>query len=54
MIVIGGFLLGAFLGAMSARRRRGAPADILHRAAVWAIGFALVGLIATVALERLL
>jgi len=54
LIVIGGFALGALLGAISARRRKGRAPDIAHHALVWGIAFALAGLIVTVALERLI
>jgi len=54
LIVIGGVVLGAVAGAMSARRRGGRLADILHRALVGGIGLGLAGLIATVVIERLL
>lgn len=54
MIVIGGLVLGAVLGAISASRRGGKTADILLWAAVWGIAFALAGLFATLVLDRLL
>lgn len=53
MIVIGGFLLGAALGAVSARRRGGKPADMAQYAAAYGIALALLGLFLTIALDRL-
>jgi hypothetical protein len=54
MIVIGLALLGAILGGMRAKARGGKPADIAQYAAAHAIAFALVGLVATIALHRAL
>jgi hypothetical protein len=54
MFVIGGLILGALSGGLTARRRGGKPADIAQWAAVWAILFGLVGLFVTLALDRLL
>lgn len=52
MIVIGGALIGALIGAGIARKRGGHPADMAQYAAGYAIAFALVGLFATIAIER--
>ena len=54
MFVIGGLMIGALSGGLTARRRGGKPADIAQWAAVWAILFGLLGLFLTVVLDRLL
>ncbi len=54
MIVIGGLLLGAVLGAVSAKRRGGKPADIAQYAFGYAIAFGLLGMFLTIMLDRLL
>jgi hypothetical protein len=53
MIVIAGALLGAILGAMTARKRKGNKLDMLQYAAGFGIAFALVGLIVTVIIHRM-
>ncbi|MFZ7090507.1 apolipoprotein acyltransferase [Primorskyibacter sp. 2E233] len=53
MIVIIGALLGAIIGGAKAARRKGNFADIAQYAAVYAIIFALVGLVATIGIEKL-
>lgn len=53
MIVIAGAILGAFIGALTAKRRKGNRADMWQYGAVYAIGFALLGLILTIAIEKL-
>lgn len=53
MIVILAALAGACLGGFTARRRKGDVADIAQYAAGYAILFALAGLIATIAIEKL-
>ena len=53
MIVIGGAVFGAIAGGLTARRRKGNAADIAQYAAGYAIAFALLGLIATIAIEKL-
>ena len=53
MIVIFAFLLGAFLGYRTAKRRGGNRLDMAQYAAVYAIVFTLVGLFLTFLLERL-
>ena len=45
--------LGAVLGALAARRRRGTGFDVAQWAAVWAIIGGLLGLLATIVLARL-
>jgi hypothetical protein len=47
-------LLGAALGALSARRRGGNRLDMAQYGAVWGIIGGLAGLFATIALERML
>ena len=54
MIVIAGAILGAILGALTAKRRNGTRADMWQYGAVYAIAFSLVGLILTIAIEKLL
>ncbi|MFW8636194.1 hypothetical protein [Cribrihabitans pelagius] len=54
MIVIGGVLLGALLGAAQARRRGGNTADMLQYGAVYAMVFGILGLLATILAHRFL
>lgn len=54
MIVIGGFIFGAVIGALTARARGGKPADIAQYAAGFGIAFCLLGLFLTIVLERIL
>jgi hypothetical protein len=54
MFVIGGLILGAIGGGLTARRRGGKPADIAQWAAVWSIMFGLLGLFVTLILDRIL
>ncbi len=54
MIVIGGFILGAILGAATALRRGGRKLDALQYGAGFGILFALIGLFATIFLGRML
>jgi hypothetical protein len=54
MFVIGGLVLGAIVGALTARRRGGKPADMAQYAAGFGIAFGLLGLFATLILDRLL
>jgi hypothetical protein len=53
MIVIGAALIGAVLGGLKAKKRGGVMADIAQYAAIYAIIFALAGLIATILIHRL-
>jgi hypothetical protein len=53
MIVIAAALIGALIGAGSARRRGGRPADIAQYAAAHGIAFAVAGLVASIVIERL-
>ncbi|MBS0124346.1 apolipoprotein acyltransferase [Thetidibacter halocola] len=52
MIVISGVILGAISGGLMAARRKGNKADILQYAAGYGIFFGLLGLIATIVLEK--
>ncbi|GGH19826.1 PEP-CTERM protein-sorting domain-containing protein [Cribrihabitans marinus] len=54
MIYLSMGLLGAILGGMTAKRRKGSRADIAQYAAVYGIAFAMLGLIVTVLLDRTL
>jgi membrane associated rhomboid family serine protease len=54
MFVIGGLILGALGGGLSARRRGGKPADIAQWASVGGIIFGLLGLFVTLILDRML
>lgn len=53
MIVIAGLVLGGIWGGLLARRRGGSGLDIAQYAAVYAIVFGLLGMFATIALDRL-
>jgi len=53
MIVIIAALLGAIVGAFTAKGRKGNTFDILRYAAGYAMAFVVVGMIATVVLHRL-
>ncbi|MCA0848371.1 apolipoprotein acyltransferase [Salipiger thiooxidans] len=53
MIVIAGVLIGAILGGLTARRRKGNTADIAQFVVVYAIAFGLLGLVATIVLEKI-
>ena len=54
MIVIVAALLGAIIGGMTARKRGGNRLDIAQYAAGHALAFTVVGLIATVVIDRIL
>lgn len=54
MIVIAASILGAIWGGLLARRRGGNRLDIAQYAAGFAILFAILGLFATIFLERML
>lgn len=54
MIVFAGFLIGVIWGGLTARRRGGNRFDIFQYAIVFGIALALVGMFATIALERIL
>lgn len=53
MIILAGLLLGALWGGLLARRRKGNRFDIAQYAAAFGIAFAILGLIATVLIDRL-
>ena len=53
MIVIIAAIVGAVLGGFTAKKRQGNRLDIVQYATVYAIAFALLGLIATIAIEKL-
>ena len=52
MIVIVLGILGAVLGGMSARKRRGNRKDIAQYAAGYAMAFMIVGIVLTVIIDR--
>ena len=47
-------LIGATIGGMTAKRRKGRTADIAQYAAVYGILFTLIGLLLTILIERVL
>ena len=52
MIVLLAALMGALIGGMTARRRRGNRLDIAQYAAGYALAFAVAGMIGTVLIDR--
>lgn len=52
MIIAAGLVLGILVGATTAKRRGGKMLDLLQYAAGYGIAFMLVGLFATIILER--
>ena len=52
MLIFVGALGGALWGGFLARRRKGARLDIAQYAAAFAIAFAILGLFATVLLDK--
>ena len=54
MIVLAGAILGAIVGAWNAKRRGGGRLDILQYATATAIAFALIGLIISIILHRMM
>ena len=54
MIILIASLIGAIIGGTTARRRKGTGADIAQYAFGYAVAFAVLGLIATLAFERLI
>lgn len=54
MIVIGLALIGAIIGGLTARKRKGNKLDILQYAVGYALAFSIVGMIATVMIDRAL
>ncbi|WP_171212708.1 hypothetical protein [Ruegeria sp. HKCCA5426] len=53
VVVLGMAILGAILGALTARKRNGSTADIAQYASGYGIAFALVGLVLSLILVRL-
>lgn len=53
MIVIGGLVIGALLGAYTAKKRNGKLGDILQYAAVYGIMLGLVGMLITIVVHRM-
>lgn len=54
MIVIAGAVIGAILGALTARKRGGNRLDMAQYAAGFAMAFVVVGMVATVLIDRTL
>jgi hypothetical protein len=54
MIVLAGAVGGALWGAYVAHARQGSPLDMAQYAAGFGIAFALLGVLATLLLERML
>lgn len=54
MIVIAAAIIGAILGGLTARKRGGNKLDIAQYAAGFALAFVIVGMIATVLIDRTL
>lgn len=53
MFVILGIVLGAIVGALLAKRRKGKGLDMLQYAAAYALAFAILGLFITIAVHRM-
>ncbi|UWR01447.1 hypothetical protein K3740_10145 [Ruegeria conchae] len=53
VVVLGMALLGALLGIRTARKRNGSGADMAQYAAGYGIAFALIGLVISLVLVRL-
>lgn len=53
VVVLGMALLGAILGALTAKKRNGNKADMAQYAAGYGIAFALIGLVISLVLVRL-
>ena len=53
-LVLGSAVVGGIIGAWTARKRGGRPADIAQYAAGFGIAFALLGVIASITLSRIL
>ena len=54
MIVVAALLAGAALGALTAKRRGGKRADMAQYAAGYGIAFAVLGMFATIFIERMI
>ncbi|WP_172677845.1 hypothetical protein [Ruegeria sp. 6PALISEP08] len=53
VVVLGMAILGAILGALTAKKRNGNGADMAQYAAGYGIAFALIGLVISLVLVRL-
>lgn len=53
MIVLAGLVIGAAIGGLTAKRSGGKRLDILQYAAGYAIAFTLLGLFATIFIDRM-
>ena len=53
MIVIAALVFGGLLGWRTARQRGGQPKDQWHYAAAYGIAFAVLGMMVTIAIDRL-
>ena len=53
MFVLIGAILGAALGALNAKRRKGNRADIAQYAFVYGMGCAVIGLFVTIIIHRM-
>ncbi|NVO55548.1 hypothetical protein HW561_07085 [Rhodobacteraceae bacterium B1Z28] len=53
LVVLGMAMLGAILGVLTARKRNGSGADMAQYAAGYGIAFALVGLVISLILVRM-
>jgi len=54
MIVIGLAIIGAIIGGMTAKKRRGNRKDIAQYAAGYGVAFLIVGMFITVIIDRIL
>lgn len=54
MIVLPAMVIGAFWGAMTALKRGGKRLDAMQYGAVYAIGLGLVGVLASIIIDRLI
>jgi len=52
MIIIASVILGVFMGIRTAKKRKGTRLDMLQHAFGFAVAFGLLGLLATILLER--
>lgn len=53
MIVFGSAILGALIGAFTAKKRGGAGLDIAQYGAGYGIAFAILGMIVTIVIHRM-
>lgn len=54
MVIIGLFVIGAILGVVHQKRRGGSRLDMAQYGAVWALIGAIIGMFATIGIERML